>query len=432
MNRLAIYTLLIVTLAGCAKEHDIVNTQSSDSPIIFSTQIEPIATTKGTALTTVDSDNFQTEGRKFSVGVYVTPYDKEAGTAPVSYFTYNSSPFLNVSYTTENGWSYTNGKTYYWPTDEDKKLTFAAAYPSTNYCAYDQYGFSISHTAYATVANQDDLLYAYHEDVGYGTDGTVALEFHHALSQIAFTAQIADDLDGKDDLKPKIDVTIKSIEICNVEHSGNFYIYSENSTLWVNTYEETYGVTDYSTPLVSENGIELDYSAETLSHATDVLMLIPLDIIPWDPELTETLESTKREDYGTYLKINCKITQTIESSDGESDTTTVHDGYLYVPFSDYGVTYTDDSSFTDRWRPGYIITYNLIFGGGYSTPPGTSTPVFTLSEFQYEVTTEKWKESDDIDIDTTDKSIGLKYTVAAMTQGPEYEVDMEDGETTQK
>ncbi|MFI3269508.1 MAG: hypothetical protein SNJ09_07350 [Rikenellaceae bacterium] len=64
-----------------------------------------------------------------------------------------------------------------------------------------------------------------------------------------------------------------------------------------------------------------------------------------------------------------------------SETAVIHDGYIFVPFDtsnlDYSKASVDDAdtTTTDRWLPGYKITYCLDFGGGYIVEEGHSTTI---------------------------------------------------------
>ncbi|MFR9564006.1 MAG: fimbrillin family protein [Rikenellaceae bacterium] len=158
-------------------------------------------------------------------------------------------------------------------------------------------------------------------------------------------------------------------------------------------------------------------TATALTSSSDVLMLMPQQLTAWKPttstglncigffknktatntgddyvdpatgtiadiEATYTASGTdypsSSEDYSvSYLAIDCEI----YSADMTSETAVIHDGYIFVPFDtsnlDYSKASVDDAdtTTTDRWLPGYKITYCLDFGGGYIVEEGHSTTI---------------------------------------------------------
>ncbi len=458
MKRYITYALLLVAAVGCQKSHVGVELYS-DNKISFASDVEPIQS-RGAEATTA------TFASDFKVGLFLN----DLMSAPVPYLvptsgdTTGANQFLTVSKNSSNIWGYATGNTYYWPTDSDKGLNIAAVYPNWLYSTNNEYGFSISHTADATVSNQVDMLFAYEEDVSYNdsNNGVYDVQFHHGLSKVGFTAQIADGYDGSDtsatDKKPKLSVTIYDMTMHNIESQGNFYVKSATESYsdwcWTHYQDSSIGganpVVNYAVPLVyNAGGIEVSHAEANdpteISSEWEHMMLIPFKVRPWvpangldilDPHVAAGGTNTNfeamanRDDIGSYLSINCKIEQSVMSTDGVEDTTTIYDGYIYVPFSSVGITYPN-TDYNDSWRRGYAITYNLIFGGGYTTnPEDGKTPVTTLTEMSYNVTTEPWVD-ESVDVDDDDKSISLTFTIQGMTDNP-YEVDMEDGTVTKK
>ena len=179
-----------------------------------------------------------------------------------------------------------------------------------------------------------------------GTDGLAKLLFHHVLSRVTLKAE----RDTRSP-EPQINVTVKSVELCNVYQSGTFRFQNlPNSPgrapllgVWslvglpntITLYRDATGVTltDADTPY-------------TLTDASTSMQLIPQRLTAWD-NTTKTIAANNLLDApGTYLKIGCSIT--IDGYEGNF----ADDGFVYVPFN---ANLTMNKHYE----------YTLHFGGGY-------------------------------------------------------------------
>ncbi|MFI3305168.1 MAG: hypothetical protein R3Y68_01485 [Rikenellaceae bacterium] len=102
----------------------------------------------------------------------------------------------------------------------------------------------------------------------------------------------------------------------------------------------------------------------------------------------------------SYLAIDCVIKHVAASNESDNDDyAAIVDGYVFVPFDTDDIEYSSNLT-DDGWLPGYKITYNLHFGGGYTIPntPDTvpdpeNTPtgtVETLRAITYTTSVDEW------------------------------------------
>lgn len=421
MSNKIILTALVTAaaLAASCSKQSIIDSQitQDDKEICFTAYSN--STTKGT---TIDNTDELRTAAHFKVGAY------RANSSEVYI------PFSTLSYDeTLEVWRYLddqdNAIQYWWPATEN--LTFAAHYPTgdvNHNFGYERYEyeekngetgyFVFNYTVNHDNDKQDDVLYALKENTPY--TNPVNLHFHHALTQIDFQAKLDPALTEKG-----IDITVYAVELHNIRYTGDFYVFNDTSTednaltntlLEYASYDHTSSETqeyDSENILISEfaapmrnNGAGINLtntdSDYTFSDGYTILttstivgdndakdatgtgfMLMPQTIEAWNPETANT-DITKT---GAYLAISCDITQTRTDN---NTTIPIHykEDYLYVPLTtqiDYG-----DGSTTNQWKAGYKITYKLLFGGGYSTPPGSEYPVETLSPITITATAENW------------------------------------------
>lgn len=419
MKKLLYASLALAAMASCQKEsfvdQDLINNQVM--------QFAPYAgasATKGSAI--ANNGDFQGNAQdgfgSFTVAAY------QGGT---NYF-----GFRGVTY---NGSKWANDSKMYWP-NEDCTLHFGAYYPTGAAGLSTEDGeapsfsndgtdnsLTMKYTVPAEVANQEDLMYAISnhvytipEDAEGKVDETaianqtVGLHFKHALTQIAFTAKL--------DATAGIEVTVNSIKLCNIADNGVFTASADTKTytgdfadqdkddavsagkdLWAVTEPAAYtdgGTTNlenYTAPLNLEGdatSINVTTAGVTLTDAENVMMLLPQALNPWSA--TEANEGTE-----SYLSINC----TIKHTGGEAP---IVSGNVYVPFSSADIVY--GTAKEQEWLPGYKITYNLVFGGGFTIPnpepnpdpekpgetPDPEVVIPTLRDITYTVTVDDWKE----------------------------------------
>ncbi len=454
MNKIILASLAVAAmLASCSKESTVdVAITSTQIPIQFSTYASS-ATTKGNPVDTNTEFKGTEANNTFTAQFEVSAYaDTNADNNVTKYFS-----FSTVKYDTS---AWTNSDDMYYP-NTDATLYYGAYYPSgavglgtPDYVyTYDYndgvspsgaHSLTIPYTVLGdypssnakTVSDQVDLMYAITEkgytaptaaESGNSTTldatETVNLHFKHALTQVAFTATKDSDLD----------VTVNSITLCNIVNSGTFtattvtdtsYDFVTNNTAdavpdasveVVDMGSWTYGTKVYNHYVAALDGTTvkvLDTAnnnaasivSTPLTDDDDALMLIPQTLTAWSTTAdgTGTSGSTATlTSNDSYLAINCIVYHT-------GSTEPIINGIVYVPFSTSGITYasgddTFNAKYLNAWAPGYKITYNLDFGGGYTdtTTPSTipdpgKTPdpddlVPTLRAITYTTTIDEWK-----------------------------------------
>ncbi len=437
MKRLLLAILAMAAIASCSKESSMdVSITSTQTPIEF-TAYAGSATTKGTPVDT----NAKFEGssgsyNSFEVSAYLDTDDTDT-TSPAKYFAFSSIAYSGSAWTSTN---------MYWP-NYDATLYFGATYPAsavttpTYSVSYDEtesvdanvHSLKFDYTVApdvdgnsgttGTVAGHKDIMYAiasqaYTAQISGTTDTestTAALHFKHALTQIAFTATKASN----------IDVTVSAIQLCNIMSSGSFeattvttdtntadgYVNMSKAGSW--DADKTSNIAHYKADMAYTNNTDpIAVTATTgatsptvLTDANDALMLIPQELTGWDPI---TANSNATSDTSSYLAITCTITHTAGTT---SDTMApIYDGVVYISFSTENIDYdnntsNNESTSTDgQWEPGYKITYNLDFGGGYidtttataTIPDPGKTPVPdnvipTLRPITYTITVDAWE-----------------------------------------
>ncbi len=442
--------IVAVVSSGCSQESvpDPSTTTQDYNQIGFS----PYTPTMTSKATVVDNTTILDHG--FNVGVYVARTTDIY--IPCTHVLHDSDLSL-WRYVDDNN----NFVNRYWPADNSTHLTFLAHYPKGNeediissdgdtYLfgneRYEAFSDSDSDLAFKfgyTVANspddQFDLIYALREDVECPAISPYSIElpFCHALTQVAFTAQLDTDL--------QVDMRIYKIVLHNLVYTGTFAAkddtskFNNNGVWWYSSSTAADAVTDKNDYLISqfstdvlydgvtsENGFAVsegtklpeDGSQVNITNPKNPAMLMPQHISPWvvesfKPSYTDYTDYTtiERTDgstgldpakAGAYIAISCEITQEVE---GEHIRIHSKDNWLYAPLTT-AITYPDGTlgngggaADTNEWVAGYKITYNLLFGGGYSTIPGAEYPVQTLSEMTITAAAEAWEDGGSVDLE---------------------------------
>lgn len=428
MKRLILASLAVAaTLASCTKESE-VGTTTTTTTVGSEITFAPYAGASLTKGTPIDSNSDFQGDATAGHGSFVVSADFQSTTTPA-----NSGQFfdgLTVNYT-DNAW--VNETKMYWPNEtgtvyfgayypqgatgfESQSFAFETSSPTLSFAytvAADTYATSNDTSTEGEVADHRDVMYAVtsrelatqttDDEEIFGTETPVTLHFKHALTQIAFTA--TKDAD--------ISVDVKSIQICNVMDGGTFtasaktdddagddgdddddettaadYVDMDNTGTWSVTGEVGHYTADLDIA-TSATSITVATEVTTLT-SSDALMLIPQELDAWDAE-------GNGEGSGSFLAIKCVIKHT-----GDANVASIVDGYVFVPFDTDAINY---STTADGWKPGYKITYNLHFGGGYTIPdddpedptipdPGTEPDpddvVETLREITYTTTVDEW------------------------------------------
>ncbi len=422
-----------IFVVGCQKTTLQGNNQNqTNRPINFAPYI-PSQSTKGAVV-----NNSTLTNNGFNVTVYKMSADKTT-----------AEKYLSKSHVVHSAgyWGYTDEMgdpiNRYWPAD-NSRLSFLAHYPTQGpkitddgktplfggdiYDKFDasnndnDLAFKFNYTVHHDAKQQYDLIYALRENVLCPDQApySVHLPFCHALTQIAFTAQ-------KDSKLTDLNFKLYDIVLHNLAYTGTFAVknstgddrndYFDNNGVWWfaklgdNPFDEDdnqntnsegylisecdaivrqgskYGMTsDLSGNKYFADGIDITTTSAPVSDPKNELMLMPQYISAWNPDTYISADTYKA---GAYLAVSCEITQTI---DGRTITIHNKENWLYIPLTtaiDYGT-----GAPTNEWLAGYKITYNLIFGGGYTTIPGTKDPVKTLSPITITATANDWIEID--------------------------------------
>lgn len=301
---------------------------------------------------------------------------------------HNGKTYINGDVIKEESgaWKNTSGVRY-WPesgnidfyahVNAGDKFTWDATTPSTPTIA----GYEVS----TDVAAQNDLLYAVKKDVAK-TNSAVALNFHHALSQIVFKAK---------NTNPNFYVEITGVKLCNInskgtytfptastdannaEHNGNGTInggqgsWSSLSTL-VN-----YGVA-FPVVEVEGNDTAVDLTSANASgkeFSSNALILLPQTTTEW-------VKTTNEE--GSYLLVNCLVYNVAGTSVDKDN-----DVVLWGNGTGSSATAKELAILADfSWEEGKKYTYTLVFGEGAGvTPPTPGTdPDPVLVPITFDVT----------------------------------------------
>lgn len=251
---------------------------------------------------------------------------------------------------------WTTLNTYYWP-EKYVACDFYAVYPSqgpdieveprdgskrpVRYIDFHNGEGRTDLLLAATTSNKDQAV----KDAvaAGGTDGLVKLRFHHALSRVTLKAKL------RDDQLPLLNVTVKSVQLCNVLQTGTFRFQDLPNNpgdapllgVW-----STRGVPQSVMLYTNATGVTLTTAAQALTDDATATIFIPQHLTAWDYTTNTIAANNHFTTPGTYLKIGCSIT--IDGYEGEF----ADDGYVYIPFS-------------ATWQMDRHYEYTLQFGGGY-------------------------------------------------------------------
>ena len=197
--------LAIAAMAGCSKS-EVVDTPNGDgnTPIKLKTFVG-----KSVKATETKTDNLTA----FQMTAYTT-----SAAFPGTASTDEPTPFIAsqiVSRTGESSpysWPYTGPQ--YWP--QGKKVSFFAYAPTTGvtYAAPAAAGWPGFTYTVAAEASQADLVVAQRTSQdATSNNGSVALNFNHALSQILFSAKCAN---------ADFTAVVKTIELSGIQNAGTY------------------------------------------------------------------------------------------------------------------------------------------------------------------------------------------------------------------
>lgn len=273
--------------------------------------------------------------------------------------------------------------TRYWPSEGT--LDFYAQVNGDAVFAFNNGAPTFNNfTVNSDVEKQVDLMYAVSKGLSKN-DGTVPLNFRHALSQVCFRA--------KNSTK-NLSVVIKGVSVGHLTNSGTFtfpttdtdqnYEHPEhgdevdpeaptlNGGTWAlnDAYETQYNVTLAQAVTVGPNSEVVNLTCPGDDHANGfakVLTLMPQEVTAWDPTKTGSTFN------GAYFLVDLIIT----NLSGTGGTTSeVYEGQAAVPVA-------------IDWQQGYRYIYTFVFdeggNGGWTPDPDDPKPILTTINWDVDV-----------------------------------------------
>ena len=294
-------------MAGCSKS-EVVDTPNGDgnTPIKLKTFVG-----KSVKATETKTDNLTA----FQMTAYTT-----SAAFPGTASTDEPTPFIAsqiVSRTGESSpysWPYTGPQ--YWP--QGKKVSFFAYAPTTGvtYAAPAAAGWPGFTYTVAAEASQADLVVAQRTSQdATSNNGSVALNFNHALSQILFSAKCAN---------ADFTAVVKTIELSGIQNAGTytFATSATEGTAIEGSWSGVKGAEGYAY-LTNGTAAIAKTTSDPIAGTNGALMLMP-----------QTL---------TGAKLKVVYTVTIGSGDSEQS---------------FDVT-KENVELTGTWAPGMKYTYDL-------------------------------------------------------------------------
>lgn len=272
------------------------------------------------------------------------------------------------------------------------------------------------------VEEQKDLLVAYNEGGKTAfVDGTVPLNFRHALAQIEVNAKNA---------KPSsVRVEVVGIKLVNLGTKADLTLptaatadrvvadpaANTDKTLALGTWtglqgKDTPATAYYKNKAAGTDAVTLTDQFQSIMFGTDRFMVIPQALTPWDGSVSTT---------GAYLAVLCRISNksgdnytVIYPEPKAADNGAVRYAYAAIPIG-------KDSGKDASLLPGKKYVYNLVFcadggggagkidpnpnnpGGGTDTDeePGTGGEDILNGEIKYSVTVDDFVPVDPINVD---------------------------------
>lgn len=353
MNKIYLLTAafaVMASLSGCSDtELASIDTAQEKTPIGFHT----VGSQMRTRATIINSGDIT------STDFNVFAFEKKTDGTDGAFFMGDKTNDIglggvNISYTDEDKWHYTTGSDLkYWPTTPQN---FYAVNPAKAADGSIPYTWVIKADKKEIHYNcfdekygkpNVDVMYAIAKDQAKSTNsGTVELNFHHILSQVAFRAKTNSD---------GMQVDIKEILIKNFKTGGIFNLPVDANADTKPTQSnwqlgEIYKTSAFT--LISKADDD-PIVVNSTSTATDITIANPMLFAPqtltaWNTTLHKIGDADNSDE--SYLIISCKIkTNDLYNLGSDTEYKT-----LYVPFG-------------ADWHPGKRYVYTLVFGGGYDT-----------------------------------------------------------------
>ena len=354
MNKYLWILLTTLLLASCSASDADEQAGGSAAAGVISYTVTADNATRGVI---ADTQEFLTDGRQFRVWSFMQKNGTGDWTPMTSDYNTTALQAVDVTYVAwRNEWiSYaadgTTRETYYWPRPE-YKVNFYAVYPNKNY-----FNTTNKTLDYTVPANQTDvdLMYATAQGQRDGTEKPnerkgVALNFHHALTQVSFYGKLSALLASFG-----WTVNINGITLCNIYSKGSLTpvpekdgTVTEQPTQFINLEMPA----DYALAMnPSRQSLTTSTDEITLTSEEDVTMLLPQTLTAWKIN-TENTGSEKPVTTGSYLAVKMNI----RDSKGYILGSETADVTVFAPF---------DCGVSGGWESGKHYRYSLLINGGY-------------------------------------------------------------------
>lgn len=320
--------------------------------------------------------------------------------------------------TNSNGnWTNTSG-TRYWPetaVDFYAHVNGGDAYKWNNGSPKFE-GFTVNNT----VRSQVDLLYAVKKNQSK-TNGTVNLNFRHALSQIVFQAK---------NTNANLYVEIAGVSVANVGGTNTFTFPSENTETNIEDHDgnadgvyedgefgditdglnwgtwatltqgtEQYNVDFDKTPVPGTNTLVALTTANDAGeeYNSNAMLLLPQKTTAWKPETYP--RPTAEGNTGSYLLVDCAIFNVAGTDYAEGN-----EVCLWGELQE-GKWTTKELAIPVAfdWQQGKKYVYTLVFGegnGGYNPDPEDPNPEPVLVPITFEITVDDFELVDGGEIES--------------------------------
>ncbi len=388
-QKIILTVVALIGAAGCSSLEDAnkYNVDYTDNRIGVKAVVDgKFLNTRATEMTTAE---INANGKTFMVWGYLDK-DAEEGTPGALYMGHTDTEGV-VMQKTGSGWEYQSAEDVtYWP-EGNTDLNFQAVMPYDYGTLHNNTEEKIPQLSMTVEipednSSQHDLMFGHEEGVLKTThDGTAALVFQHALSQIVFNAKKT---------VSHMDISISEISIHNVRNSAKVGYTGTLSgsirDLSVTDYRQTVG--SYTVGMTADR-VDIPYNTVTSLTADDgVLMMLPQSgedsPEPWNTTADTPVPLTEAESQKlSYIQVKCKVNSGTSYIIGSEDT----DGTVYIPFK-------------ASWEPGYKYTYTLTFGKGEGSFDAEGKPSLTPVTFSID-DVEDWTETEKIKIEKSDLTI---------------------------
>lgn len=257
----------------------------------------------------------------------------------------------------ENAWPHSGKMTFFTCSPQSNKITYNFPSVADNKPAKPTFTYSVP----SSEDEQLDVLYAVTEkdcadayNASPETDGTVRINFRHALSQVRLSAK---------NTNPDWRVRITKVTLHNIKYQGT-YTYPNQTTLVGNTVRGSWAVEDSKADYeftFSDVTIDGEGTAELATTSTtknNALLLMPQESAAWDVENDKSNIQS-----GAYFTITCNIVQVKEGVEVQL--------WPRIDKYEFGATKNVAIPASVKWEEGKCYTYNLKFGEGAGfIPPG--------------------------------------------------------------